>query len=92
MQQRNQNKKKGGKGGNRKKGQHESEDEENEKEQEEEESKQEVKKPATKVGERQPVDMVYCRICGIPPEYCMFDKKDFSECKQWVKTAHPELF
>lgn len=36
--------------------------------------------------------MVYCRVCGIPPEFCMFDKKDFSECKQWVKTAHPELF
>ncbi len=91
MQQRNQNKKKGGKGGNRKKGQQESEDEEAEKEHEEEESKQEIKKPA-KVGERQPVDMVYCRVCGIPPEYCMFDKKDYSECKQWVKTAHPELF
>ena len=22
----------------------------------------------------------------------MFDKKDSSECKEWLKTTHPELF
>ena len=92
MAQRNQNKKKGGKGGNRKKGgQQDSEDEDAKKE--EEEDKQEEKKATPKVaGQREPLQTVYCRICGIPPEYCMFSKKDFSECKEWIKTAHPDLF
>jgi len=31
-----------------------------------------------------PLEVIYCRICGVPPEYCMFDKKDSSECKAWV--------
>jgi density-regulated protein len=39
-----------------------------------------------------PIEVVYCKICGIPPEYCMFDKKDSSECKEWLKNTHPELF
>ena len=31
-------------------------------------------------------------MCGFPPEYCQNANKDFSECKNWVKTAHPELY
>ena len=31
-------------------------------------------------------------VCGVPPEYCMFDKKDSSECKAWVLAAHPDLY
>ena len=27
----------------------------------------------------------------MPPEYCMFDKKDSTECKTWLLTAHPAL-
>ena len=38
-----------------------------------------------------PLDVVYCRVCGVPPEYCMFDKKDSSECKAWVLANHPEI-
>jgi len=28
----------------------------------------------------------------MPPEYCMYEKKDNSECKMWLMAAHPELF
>lgn len=49
-----------------------------------------------------PREVIYCRgknlkesniciVCGVPPEYCMFDKKDSSECKAWVLATHPEL-
>ncbi|TNV73834.1 hypothetical protein FGO68_gene6770 [Halteria grandinella] len=38
-----------------------------------------------------PLQVVYCRVCGVPPEYCMFDKKDSTECKAWVLANHPEL-
>jgi hypothetical protein len=31
-------------------------------------------------------------VCSLPPEYCRFDKKDFSECKNWLKTTDLELF
>lgn len=41
---------------------------------------------------RFPLKVVYCRVCGIPPEYCMFDKKDSSECKTWLQNTHPVLF
>jgi len=38
-----------------------------------------------------PIDIIYCKVCGVPPEYCMFDKKDSSECKAWVLANYPEL-
>jgi hypothetical protein len=93
MAERNKNKgKKGGKGGggNRKKAAAESEDEQ-QADEDEEEKKEEVK-PKKPAGEREPIEVVYCKICGIPPEYCMFEKKDSSECKAWVRATHPELF
>jgi len=31
-------------------------------------------------------------VCDVPPEYCMADKKDNTECKNWLKTAHPDLY
>ena len=31
-------------------------------------------------------------MCGLPPEYCEFDKKnDLTECKSWLEKAHPDL-
>jgi hypothetical protein len=89
MAERNKNKKKGGKGGNRKKA-GDSEDEQAE--EEEEDKKEEIKVAKKPAGEREPIEMVYCKVCGVPPEYCMFEKKDSSECKTWVKQTHPELF
>lgn len=38
-----------------------------------------------------PMEVIYCRVCGVPPEYCMFDKKDSTECKAWVLANHPDL-
>lgn len=92
MKQRNEQKKgKGGKGGNRKK--QESEEEEDVEEDKEEEKVIESKPSSTKAAALDmPIDVIYCRVCGIPPEYCMFDKKDSSECKEWLKKTHPELF
>lgn len=29
--------------------------------------------------------------CDVPPEYCHADKKDFTECFNWLKATHPEL-
>lgn len=28
----------------------------------------------------------------MPPEYCMYVKKNNTECKEWLKEAHPELY
>ena len=28
----------------------------------------------------------------MPPEYCMVDKKDFTDCINWLKAEHPDLF
>lgn len=39
-----------------------------------------------------PIEVIYCKICDLPPEYCMVEKKDCTECKVWLKTAHPELY
>ena len=36
--------------------------------------------------------MWICIVCDAPPEYCMVDKKDFSECKNWLMGADPDLF
>jgi hypothetical protein len=72
-------KKKGGKNNKRKKGGAESSNEEDDAQEEEKAPpKKSVKADAEELG---PIDVVYCRICGVPPEYCMFDKKDSSECK-----------
>jgi hypothetical protein len=31
-------------------------------------------------------------VCSVPPEYCMVDKKDYTECKNWLRNTHPLLF
>jgi len=31
-------------------------------------------------------------VCDLPPEYCMVDKKDNTECKKWLSSNYPELF
>ena len=30
--------------------------------------------------------------CTVPPEYCMYVKKDTTDCKSWLKETHPELY
>lgn len=53
-----------------------------------------------------PIEVVYCGsklsynllykyhtiVCDLPPEYCMVDKKDSSECKNWLKNNHLTLY
>lgn len=36
--------------------------------------------------------MIYCKKCGLPPEYCSFGQKDISACKEWLRSADPVLF
>ena len=31
-------------------------------------------------------------VCDVPPEYCYADKKDFTECVEWLKSTHPDLY
>lgn len=91
--------KKKGKGANKKKkGGAESSDEEGagdgnaDQEEEKVAPAKKAGKQGTTAAEFSPIDVIYCRVCGIPPEYCMFDKKDSSECKDWLKKTHPDLF
>lgn len=35
--------------------------------------------------------VVYCGVCGYPPEYCEFSGK-LKRCKVWLQENHPELF
>lgn len=37
------------------------------------------------------MDLVYCNICSVPPEYCEFGSQ-LDKCKAWLKSAHNELF
>lgn len=42
----------------------------------------------------QPLKVLYCEVCGLPPEYCEFGP-DFEKCKPWLLQhapgAYPEL-
>ena len=70
----------------------ESEEEEAQKPQQDDEERKE-EEPATvqTSADGMPIEVIYCKVCGVPPEYCMFDKKDSSECKALVLATHPEL-
>lgn len=39
----------------------------------------------------QPIDIIYCGKCGIPPEYCEYGPDFESHCNPWLKKNHPEL-
>lgn len=43
------------------------------------------------VPEIQARQVVYCEICALPPEYCEFGGS-LKRCKEWLITAHPELY
>lgn len=38
-----------------------------------------------------PVKVVYCGVCGLPPEYCKWGKS-FERCKPWLRANAPELY
>ncbi|XP_077211798.1 translation initiation factor SUI1 family protein isoform X2 [Tasmannia lanceolata] len=39
----------------------------------------------------QPVRVLYCPICSLPPEYCEFGS-DFEKCKPWLIENAPDLY
>ncbi|KAL1325923.1 hypothetical protein HN51_035967 [Arachis hypogaea] len=39
----------------------------------------------------QPVRVVYCPVCSMPPEYCEFGP-DFEKCKPWLIQNFPDLY
>ncbi|KAK2449473.1 translation machinery-associated protein [Trifolium repens] len=39
----------------------------------------------------QPVRVLYCQVCSLPPEYCEFGS-DFEKCKPWLIQNVPNLY
>ncbi|KOM39898.1 hypothetical protein LR48_Vigan04g009600 [Vigna angularis] len=39
----------------------------------------------------QPVRVLYCGVCSLPPEYCEFGS-DFEKCKPWLIQNAPDLY
>jgi density-regulated protein DRP1 len=39
----------------------------------------------------QPVEVIYCAKCGMPPEYCEYGPDFERVCDPWLKKNHPEL-
>ncbi|KAK6147708.1 hypothetical protein DH2020_018620 [Rehmannia glutinosa] len=39
----------------------------------------------------QPVQVLYCGVCGIPAEYCEFGP-EFEKCKPWLIQNAPDLY
>ncbi|KAI5445824.1 hypothetical protein KIW84_013891 [Lathyrus oleraceus] len=39
----------------------------------------------------QPVRVLYCQVCSLPPEYCEFGS-DFNKCKPWLIQNVPDLY
>ena len=39
-----------------------------------------------------PVFVVYCSICGTPPEYCDWISRDAAKCKEVLEQKSPALF
>ncbi|KAG9087726.1 Translation machinery-associated protein 22 [Ceratobasidium sp. UAMH 11750] len=39
----------------------------------------------------QPVHVLYCSVCSLPPEYCEFGSS-LTKCKAWLQEEHPDLF
>ncbi|CAH9104929.1 unnamed protein product [Cuscuta epithymum] len=40
----------------------------------------------------QPVQVLYCGVCGLPPEYCEFGGPDFEKCKPWLIQNAPNVY
>jgi len=38
-----------------------------------------------------PLNVVYCGVCGLPPEYCEFGAS-YDSCLHWLSDNHPDLF
>ncbi|KAI4330294.1 hypothetical protein MLD38_028594 [Melastoma candidum] len=44
------------------------------------------------MGEKpQPVKVLYCGVCSLPPEYCEFGP-NFEKCKRWLVINAPQLY
>ncbi len=39
---------------------------------------------------RFPLTVIYCGICGVPPEYCPYGP-DWERCRVWIESNHPDL-
>lgn len=39
----------------------------------------------------QPIPVIYCGKCGMPPEYCEYGPDFESHCDPWLKKNHPDL-
>ncbi|XP_061362782.1 translation machinery-associated protein 22 [Gastrolobium bilobum] len=39
----------------------------------------------------QPVSVLYCAVCSLPPEYCEFGS-DFDKCKPWLIQNVPDIY
>ncbi|KAG8732487.1 Translation machinery-associated protein 22 [Ceratobasidium sp. 423] len=39
----------------------------------------------------QPLNVLYCSVCSLPPEYCEFGSS-VTKCKAWLQEVHPDLF
>jgi density-regulated protein DRP1 len=60
----------------------------------------EAKIPVVQMRDQPPVTraakVVYCPNCGMPPDFCDFDKTTFEKCKPWIMQNcpqyYPELF
>ncbi|KAL6507200.1 hypothetical protein OROHE_022099 [Orobanche hederae] len=39
----------------------------------------------------QPVQVLYCGVCGLPPEYCEFGS-EFEKCKPWLVQNAPDIY
>ncbi|CAN0255726.1 unnamed protein product, partial [Hapterophycus canaliculatus] len=38
-----------------------------------------------------PLTVVYCGVCGLPPEYCEYGSTA-EECRAWAEANCPEMF
>eukprot|EP00500_Bicosoecida_sp_ms1_P013541 CAMPEP_0203825562 /NCGR_PEP_ID=MMETSP0115-20131106/54530_1 /ASSEMBLY_ACC=CAM_ASM_000227 /TAXON_ID=33651 /ORGANISM="Bicosoecid sp, Strain ms1" /LENGTH=86 /DNA_ID=CAMNT_0050734607 /DNA_START=96 /DNA_END=352 /DNA_ORIENTATION=+ len=38
-----------------------------------------------------PLEVTYCGVCGLPPEYCKYGPK-FKKCIPWLKANAPGLY
>lgn len=41
--------------------------------------------------DRYPLEVDYCGLCGLPPEYCEFGPEP-EKCKEWLKENIPDLY
>ena len=41
--------------------------------------------------ENYPLDVEYCGLCGLPPEYCEYGSEP-DKCKEWMKENIPDLY